>query len=439
MTAQAFRFGVEERPPALQLLIYAAQWVAFATYPLMFSLVLLGLGWNLEGPVLGKFIAATLWIIGLGSLLQAFLGHALCMMSGPFVLTIFAMLESHRAGHDFGSIFGALALSGAIVALLAATRLVGRIRPLFTPLVIGTLVMMIGLSSAPFGIRLMVGQGAGAGLVAFGLALLCGFIALRLRGFIATVPVIVVVTLGYLLFRLLPGWWLVQVPELPWISPPRPALLGLRWPPLGLLILFTFVQLATAAFGMGATLGVSAAVRVRRREGHLLRQAIINSLGEGTLAALLSAAPLVGYPGSLGFVSMTSVASRWAMAAGGALLVVLSSIGPLSALLAAIPRPVAGAVLLAIAGMNIGLGAEIWGAGTARFTKRHAFTVGFAIFCALGFTALPPESLRGMPNVLALILRNPVLSAMIFVIVLDGLVFRSSPPPTAAPDTSVDE
>jgi hypothetical protein len=91
--------------------------------------------------------------------------------------------------------------------------------------------------------------------------------------------------------------------------------------------------------------------------------------------------------------------------------------------MAAMPKEVAGAVLLGFASPVIGIGASILNTAPA-FGRREQTLVGFAIFLSLGLHLLPEELWRQAPRLIETIFNNPVISVIIFVLVFEKIVFR---------------
>lgn len=384
----------------------------------------MGFGLKLESLVLSSYVAATVFTIAVSSLAQSLFGHRSAMISGPNILPGFTILAAFSLGYPTGEIFGAFAIGSGIVVALALCGAIGYIRKFFTQLALGTMVMMIGLAAAKLGISLIVSQGGGFILVALALTLICGFIGTRLQGFISTIPIFIIVVIGYIVF-IAAGrfdWGLVR--QMPTLVAPRPMLLGLSWPDLSLAVSATIAQLSAVFFCLGNVISIHQIIEENFDPKTAKSTVLIVGAVEGVIASMFSATPLVPYSGNIGFVSITRVASRASVIVAGAALAALSIIGPISGLLASIPKPVAGAVLMGIAGMNIGIGARIWGAGTPSFDTQQVFIVGFAVFTALGFAALPQSYFDQMPRTIAQIVSNPMLSSLLYVIALESLIFR---------------
>lgn len=123
---------------------------------------------------------------------------------------------------------------------------------------------------------------------------------------------------------------------------------------------------------------------------------------------------------------LTRVASRAFILVAAILFIVLAFIGPVGGFMAAMPEPVAGAVLLGIASTVIGIGAQMLNSGKA-FRRREQSLVGFSVFLSLGLFLLPGETWESMPRMLATLFSNPIISVILFVLLFEQILFRQKP------------
>ena len=149
------------------------------------------------------------------------------------------------------------------------------------------------------------------------------------------------------------------------------------------------------------------------------------SKAETVLPGILGAPATVAYGENLGIVQLTRVAARAFVIVAAAIFVVLSFSGPFGALMAAMPKEVAGAVLLGIASTVIGIGANILNTAPA-FDGREQTLVGFSIFLSLGLHLLPQESWHQTPRLVETVFSNPVISVIIFVLIFEKVIFPLS-------------
>jgi xanthine/uracil permease len=151
---------------------------------------------------------------------------------------------------------------------------------------------------------------------------------------------------------------------------------------------------------------------------------------ETLIPGLLGTPATVPFGENLGIVQLTRVASRAFIIVASALFILLAFVGPFGGLMAAMPKEVAGAVLLGIASSVIGIGAKILSTAPA-FAQREQTIVGFSIFLSLGLHLLPQETWQHVPRVIDTLFSNPIISVIIFVMVFERLIFPVRAPKAA--------
>jgi xanthine/uracil permease len=166
-------------------------------------------------------------------------------------------------------------------------------------------------------------------------------------------------------------------------------------------------------------------IKEKVNESEERRSFLLFGLVETTLPGILGTPATVAYGENLGIVQLTRVAARAFVLVAAAIFIVLAFIGPFGALMAVMPKEVAGAVLLGIASTVIGIGASILNTAPA-FGGREQTLVGFSIFLSLGLHLLPHETWQQTPRLIETIFSNPVISVIIFVLIFEKLIFRLS-------------
>src|SRR5699024_4196561 len=129
---------------------------------------------------------------------------------------------------------------------------------------------------------------------------------------------------------------------------------------------------------------------------------------ESIIASVFGVPVNTAYGENLGFLLLTKVASRLFMIIASIGFIVLSFFGKMGGMMAAMPEPVAGAILLGVASTLIGLGADTM-KESPKFDTREVFIVGFSIFLALGISTLPEEFFDSLPRLMATLLNNAVI------------------------------
>ena len=407
-------------------LIYSAQWLMTMFYAVVWGYAIVGAGLGFRGTQLTEYLSAIVLTIGLATLLQAWLGHRMAMVSGPNVIPSLAIVAAFSAGGlDYAlQSFAAQAIAGLVIAVLVFGGVIRYIRILWSPLVLGSMIIMVGLSVAGLGIASMAQDGLGLSFfIALALALGGSVLAIRGRGVVATLPPLFVIGLGYVVFFALDKIQSGLIQQAPWFTTPRLFPYGLSIPPWDLIMVMVIVNLMAALNFYGNLHGYAEVIGEKVDAKDEQRSFTIFSLIETTLPGILGVPATVAYGENLGIVQLTRVAARAFIIVAAAIFVALAFIGPFGALMAAMPKEVAGAVLLGIASTVLGIGARTLNTAPV-FDRREQTLVGFSIFLSLGLYLLPPIAWEHAPSLIKTIFGNPVISVILFVMLFEHVIFR---------------
>jgi len=395
-------------------------------YAVVWGYAIVGVGLNFTGARMTTYISAVVLTIGLSTLLQSWLGHRMAMVHGPNVIPSLAIVAAFTAGGENYALqsFTAQALAGIVIVALVSLGAVRYIRIVWSPLILGSMIIMIGLTVAQVGLGDMTQAGFGLGFfIALALALGGSVLAIRGRGVWATLPPVFVIVLGYIIFLALGRVDMGLVRQAPLLSVPKLFPYGLMMPSWDLVVIMLIVNLMAAMNFYGNLHGYAAVIKEKVDTSEERRSFLLFGLVETTLPGILGTPATVAYGENLGIVQLTRVAARSFVIVAAAIFIVLAFIGPFGALMAAMPKEVAGAVLLGIASTVIGIGANILNTAPA-FGGREQTLVGFSIFLSLGLHLLPHQAWEGTPRLIETIFSNPVISVIIFVLIFEKIIFR---------------
>jgi xanthine/uracil permease len=397
-------------------------------YAVVWGYAIVGVGLNFQGARMTTYISSVVLTIGLSTLLQAWIGHRMAMVHGPNVIPSLAIVAAFSAGGEAYALqsFTAQAIAGIIIVALVYLGAVRYIRKVWSPLILGSMIIMIGLTVAGVGLSDMTQAGFGIGFfIALALALGGTVLAIRGRGIWATLPPVFVIALGYLIFLALGRVDLRLVRQAPLLSIPTLFPYGRTVPSWDLVLIMLIVNLMAAMNFYGNLHGYAGLIKEKVNDSEEHRSFLIFGLLETTLPGILGTPATVAYGENLGIVQLTRVAARAFVIVAAAIFTILAFIGPFGALMAVMPKEVAGAVLLGIASTVIGIGANILNTAPA-FGGREQTLVGFSIFLSLGLHLLPHETWRQTPRLIETIFSNPVISVIIFVLIFEKLIFPLS-------------
>jgi NCS2 family nucleobase:cation symporter-2 len=250
-------------------------------------------------------------------------------------------------------------------------------------------------------------------------------LAIHGRGVWATLPPVFVIVLGYIIFLALGRVDMDFLRQAHWFSFPTLFPYGRTMPSWDLALIMLIVNLMAAANFYGNLHGYAGVIGEKVDESEERRSFTIFGLVETILPGILGVPATVAYGENLGIVQLTRVAARAFIIVAAAIFIVLAFIGKFGALMAVMPKEVAGAVLLGIASTVIGIGAHILNTAPA-FQRREQTLVGFSIFLSLGLHLLPKETWAQAPRLIETVFSNPVISVIIFVLIFEKIIFPLS-------------
>ena len=340
-------------------------------------------------------VFAALLISGANTILQAVrfwrfgAGHVLVMgTSGTFIaVCIAALVEAGPA------LMASLIVVSSLVQFLLAAWL-PTLRRVFTPVVTGTVIMLIAATVMPivFDMLTEIPQGTPSmGAPAVLLATLLTILALVLRGprplrlwspVIGTaIGCVVAAPLGLYDFQ--------SVLDAPWFGVPLGSWPGVDFTPghqfWALLPAFVAVTIVGAIETIGDGVAIQRVSRRRPRAiDYRVVQGALNADGLGNLlSGIAGTLPNTTYSGTIPLVEITGMAARRVGITIGVVLLVLAFLPKATALLIAIPNPVAAAyiavffALLFVQGMRI-----VFRDGV---DHRKAVVVGISFWVGVGF------------------------------------------------------
>jgi NCS2 family nucleobase:cation symporter-2 len=427
-------YAVDERPPVVVLMVSALQHlVTIGSIGAVFPLLVLQAA---EAPAatVVRVISASMLALGIATLLLCHRSRRLG--TGYLVPSVFtaAYLPASIVAVKEGGwplVCGMTMLAGVVEMILS--RFVHRLRPYLPTEIAGFAVLMIGLTLGILGFNLVTGVSAagesmgpdagahallGTACVAFMIALnIWGSKSLRLFG------VLIGLIVGYIaaVFAGMVNFSEAQSSFAAAIAPPLP-LTG--WPAFStdLIVPFAVGAVACALRAMGdITTAQKANDAQWQRPDMASMQSGLLADGLGSVVAgLLGTVGVNSFSGSIGLSIATGVTSRAVGYATGVLFIFVSFMPPLSELLALMPRPVMGAILIFTACFILLSGMQVI---TSRLMDgRRTLVIGAGLL--LGFSRyLFPAFYAAAPSYLQPVVSSPLVIGLLTALGLN-LVFR---------------
>jgi len=309
-------------------------------------------------PSAALFTAGTgtlIFILCTGAKVPAFLGS-----SFAFIPALIAISNSSGVPYAFGGAFAA-GLFYCVVSIIirfVGTKWLDKALP---PVVIGSVIIVIGLCLAPTAIGMATSKvnGDGYSLVSLSIAaftLLVIIIAtIVLKGFFSTIPILIGLVFGYLFTYVMglifPAYAIIDfstVKEAKWLVFPT-----FSSPKFGLVPVLTFIiiSFATICEHLGDVLVTSKIVGQDFYKNPGLNRTLLGDGLATAWASLFGGPPNTTYGENIGVMAITRVYSVWVIGGAAVIAIFLSFFAKIGAIIQTIPSPVLGGICMLLFGI----------------------------------------------------------------------------------------
>ncbi|WP_319475594.1 solute carrier family 23 protein [Marispirochaeta aestuarii] len=348
-------YDVEQRPPL-------SRWI-----PLSFQHVFAMFSATVLVPLLtGLNPAVALFTSGIGTLLYIVItrGKVPTYLGSSFayIAPLIAVSASYGVEYALGAGFcvGLFYLLVAFIIRQAGTGWLDRMLP---PVVIGSVIIVIGLKLAPTAMNMAMypfadpsqGYNGGFALIAavtLGIAIVSMIV---LKGFFTVIPILIGIAGGYL-FTLIMGSFLpafslidfTPVSEASWFGFAKLVLPKFSLVPI---VTFLLVSMATIAEHLGDTMVLSKVVGRDFYKNPGIHRTLAGDGAATALASLFGGPPNTTYGENIGAMAISRVYSVWVIGGAAVIAVLLSFIQKVGALIQTIPTPVMGGISMMLFGI----------------------------------------------------------------------------------------
>ncbi|MBI6547933.1 uracil permease [Xenorhabdus lircayensis] len=338
--------GVDERPPLAQ------------TIPLSLQHLFAMFGATVLVPILFKVNPATILLFnGIGTLLYlvickgripAYLGSSFAFIS-PVLLLL-------PLGYELA--LGGFIVCGFLFCLVSLIiKIAGRgwINVIFPPAAMGAIVAVIGLELAGVAAD-MAGLRPGAGSDVNMINLTISMVTLAVtilgsvvfRGFMAIIPILIGVLVGYALSFFMGVVDLAPVHEAPWFALPTFYTPRFEWFAIMTILPAALVVIAEHVGHLVVTANI---VQKDLMKNPGLHRSMFANGFSTMISGFFGSTPNTTYGENIGVMALTRVYSTWVIGGAAILAILLSCIGKLAAAIQMVPVPVMGGVSLLLYGV----------------------------------------------------------------------------------------
>ena len=423
-----YAYDIDDRLPIKYALLYGIQWAFIMFPPLIIAATLCAESLPPGQVDKIRFLQFTLLTSGFFTALQTLWGHRYPLLEGPATALMLAFILLAPLG--LGTIQGGMIIGGSLLILIVISGQLHRVTRLFTPNVIGVILMLIALGL----LRPLMGFMTGAGitsaqgegrifLISIFLVLFMATLSHRLQGFLKTVSILIGMLVGSLLFHFLgrldwqkvsAAFWLSFSPQ--WL-PSHPEF---QW---AAAAAFACAYLAVMVNTLGSLQGIAAVTDQQRLAGAAPRGMIVSGAA-GIVCGLFGVVGTVSYSMSPGVILANRVASRFAVTWCGIILVLAAFMPKLAAFISLVPGPVVGAALCIGLGAQVGVG--ISAVASQDLTSRDYFVVGLPVILGTLGGFLPGDLFSLLPPSLQVFVANSLIIGIFLVLLLEHLLLREN-------------
>lgn len=377
---------------------------------------------------IGILIAAALFVGGLATLLQTiglpFFGCQLPLVQGVSFSSVATMVAIVTGGGGLPAVFGAVIASAAIGLLIAPVF--SRIVRFFPPVVTGTVITTIGLTLMPVAANWAMGGNkkaedygsmANLGLAAVTLALVL-LLSKVGNATISRLSILLAMVVGTIIAVVTGMADFSKVGNGAIVAFPTPFHLGAPTFEIAAIISMVIVMVVILTETMADILAVGEIIGTKtdsKRIAAGLRADMASSL----VAPIFGSFPQSAFAQNVGLVAVTKMKSRYVVAAGGVILVLLGLLPVLGRVVAAVPTAVLGGAGIVLFGTVAASGIRT----LARVEYRNNMNL-IIVAASIGFGMIPiaaPTFYDKTPAWFATIFHSGISSAAVMAIFLNLL------------------
>ncbi|MFK0247049.1 nucleobase:cation symporter-2 family protein [Amycolatopsis azurea] len=358
---------VDARPPLPKLTLLGLQHMTIMYAGSVAVPLVVGSALKLDAATIALLVNADLLVAGIATLIQAIgigkiFGIRLPVVAGATFTVVNPMIMI-ASQYGMQAVYGAMIASG-VFGLLIAKPFAKMIR-FFPPLVSGTLLVVIGISLIGPGVGLIAGHDTTAPdyakpaniALAFGVIAVIILFTRVLRGFANQIGPLLALLIG--LAAAVP-MGLVKfdgIAGAAWFGLASPFHFGPPTFPIAAVLSMCVVMLVTYTESTADLVAVGEITGRPATDSDLARGLATDGLS-AILGGAMNSFPDTAFAQNVGLVQMTGVRSRWVVAMAGGLLVLMGLVPKVGAFVAAVPKPVIGAVAVVMFAMVAAVGVQ---------------------------------------------------------------------------------
>lgn len=406
--------------------------------------LIIGSALHLPKEQIAMLVSADLFCCGLVTIIQAVgignVGIRLPIMMG-IAFTAVPSIIATGTNPELGmpGVIGAVIGSG-VFTLLAAPYF-GRWVRFFPPIVTGTVMLIIGLSLMRVGVNWAAGgqpmitgpdgmipnpaYGAPFALAVATIVLVAILLMTRyLKGFLSNLAVLLGIGVGFAIAIAAGKVSFSGVGDADWVRIIHPLAFG--WPIFEFWSIFSLCAVMTVMMvrSTGQILAVGDMTGRKISQADLARGLRTDGVGN-IIGGILNTFTYTTYAQNVGLLQITGVMSRWVVATGGVILILLGSLPKVAFISASIPSYVVGGAAIVMFGMVSATGVKILSKVDFTNNRRNLYIVAVSVGLAM-VPVVADKIFDQLPQALEKFLHSGVLVGT-FAAALLNILFNGIP------------
>ncbi|WP_326614598.1 purine permease [Streptomyces scopuliridis] len=419
---------VDERLPPGRMFTSGLQHVAAMYAGVVAPPMIVGPAVGLDAKETAFLMGASLFTAGIATLLQTLgfwkIGARLPFVNGVSFAGVTPMIAigKDRGADGLAVIFGAIIVASVLGFLL--TPYFSKLVRFFPPVVTGTVITLIGVSLLPVAFNWSQGGNPTAGDYGstrnIGLAALTLVIVLvlrkLLRGFLQQIAILIGLVIGTVIAIPMGMTGFDAIKDADLVGFPAPFHFGAPQFEIAAIISMCIVMLVCMTESTADMLALGRIVGRPADERTIEGGLRADTLGSA-ISPLFNGFMCSAFAQNIGLVAMTRVRSRFVVAAGGGILVLLGLCPVLASVIALVPLPVLGGAGIVLFGSVAASGIQTL--ATAALEKGENALI---VAAAVGIGLIPiaaPDFYHAFPKDLLVVLDSGISTGCVVAIVLN--------------------
>lgn len=425
------RYDLEDKPGPVPSILFGLQHVLVMFTAMIASPLVIGQLLNFSVPMRTTMITGVMLGCGVGTVISAlgigWVGSRLPLLLGAYAVYIGPVVAITKSS-SLAAATTAMLIGGII--LFVVSPLLGKLRTLFPPVVVGTLLVITGETLIKIAVNIAAGintpyAGHPLTLILVVVSILLILAINRLTtGFMRALSVFIALVCLYLIAIALGLANFQLVSNALWFRLPSIFPYGwFEWPGMAGLTTVVIYYFIAAIYTMSITLALCKMLGVEGSQARVRGAVAGDGLGSA-IAAIFGGVPLISYDQNVGAISLTGVGSRFVVAVAGVILVVMALLPKVGAIIAIVPPFVLGGTLIFMFGMIAAVGIGIL--ADSLKSHRDLLLVAASLGLSTAINFAPPSLLQSVPDSIHILAADGIVVGTVTAILLNLALPRES-------------